>query len=125
MSQLCSAAHGVHMVVSQASAVLNIGAAVGRRAGRTVILAASTLTLREGRETIAPLLTLDELAICDAAFNIDCATDEWWEGPIFTPASLAHPTVGALTIDDEPATGERERADSLAPQRRSLRSIRH
>lgn len=83
--------HAVSLVVSSAYIVLVSGVVIGRRNGRTVIVAASTLTTREVRALAVPLLDDQEIALCDAAFGYAAGGEPWLDEPIFVPPLLAHP----------------------------------
>lgn len=85
------------VIVSDSAAVMLAGAAIGRRAGTTLVLVGSHMTVRATRAVVLPLLTPPERAAWDEAYPLSGDTDGTWDRPIYSPASTTHPTVPSMT----------------------------
>lgn len=83
----------LHVVVTHYSVALLCGVVVGRRNRRTVILAASTLSVRDTREQLCTMLNAGELAAFDAGYDWRELSDHERDSPMFVPRKLAHPTI--------------------------------
>jgi hypothetical protein len=101
------------VVVSDSSLALLAGCVVSRRHGLTLVLVGSCLSLRATRAIVWPLLREPERATWDAAYGTHPDTASVWERPIFTPASLRHPTVPSHTVTAQPLVVPDDAAEML------------